>query len=255
MKVSFINLLSESTIGIGRLPSLLKWVTKITFAPPSERNFMVGIIFKKYEKVTAVNDVSLEINAGETLGLVGESGSGKSTLARLILKLIEPTSGEIIYGEEIKNFRRDMGIVFQDPQNSLNPRVRVGDAIGESLLIHKIVESRKSKLEIRINELLELVNLPANYSKRYPHELSGGERQRVGIARALASNPKFLVLDEPVSALDLITQVDILNLLKEIKQRLKMTYLFIAHDPAVINYLSDRVVVMQNGIITSCRKP
>ena len=212
-------------------------------------------LFKKYEKVTAVNDVSLEINAGETLGLVGESGSGKSTLARLILKLIEPTSGEIIYGEEIKNFRRDMGIVFQDPQNSLNPRVRVGDAIGESLLIHKIVESRKSKLEIRINELLELVNLPANSSKRYPHELSGGERQRVGIARALASNPKFLVLDEPVSALDLITQVDILNLLKEIKQRLKMTYLFIAHDPAVINYLSDRVVVMQNGIITSCRKP
>jgi len=211
----------------------------------------INNLVKKYEKVTAVNDVSLEINAGETLGLVGESGSGKSTLARLILKLIEPTSGSITYGEEIKNFRRDMGIVFQDPQNSLNPRIRVGEAIGEPLLIHKIADSRKQTAEHRINELLTLVNLPADYVKRYPHELSGGERQRVGIARALASNPKFLVLDEPVSALDLITQVDILNLLKEIKQKLKMTYLFIAHDPAVIKYLSDRIAVMKNGIISS----
>ncbi|MFA6430994.1 MAG: dipeptide/oligopeptide/nickel ABC transporter ATP-binding protein [Candidatus Margulisiibacteriota bacterium] len=209
----------------------------------------INNLFKKYEKVIAVNDVSLEINAGETLGLVGESGSGKSTLARLILKLIEPTSGTITYGEEIKNFRRDMGIVFQDPQNSLNPRIMIGEAIGEPLVIHKIADSREQSTELRVKELLEIVKLPAEYANRYPHSLSGGERQRVGIARALASNPKFLVLDEPVSALDLITQVDILNLLKEIKQKLKMTYLFIAHDPAVIRYLSDRVAIMKNGII------
>src|SRR3989338_5214632 len=163
---------------------------------------------KYFGAVKAVDGVSLSVASGETLGVVGESGSGKSTLARLILKLIEPTSGSIDY-DGITDIRRQCQIVFQDPQTSLNPRIRIGEAIAEPMLIHKI--------ENRVGELLEMVKLPAGYAKRYPHELSGGERHRVGIARALALNPQFLILDEPVSALDVTVQVEILKLLKQIK--------------------------------------
>ncbi|NQT29013.1 MAG: ABC transporter ATP-binding protein [Candidatus Saganbacteria bacterium] len=204
-------------------------------------------LVKRFEKVMAVDDVTFSIKPGESLGLVGESGSGKSTLARLILKLTKPTSGEIKYNN-LENIRKDCQIVFQDPQTSLNPRIRIGEAIGEPLLINKLLA--KKEIPKRAAELLEMVKLPASYARRFPHELSGGERQRVGIARALASSPKFLVLDEPVSSLDVSIQVDILKLLKKIKQELGLTYLFIAHDLSVIGFICDRVAVMQNGKIS-----
>jgi len=203
-------------------------------------------IRKSFDKVVACSDISLNIEEGEILGLVGESGSGKSTLARLILRLIEPTSGEILY-HGIDNIRRDCQIVFQDPQTSLNPRIRIGEAIAEPITIHKLLP--KENIEDRVRYLLNLVKLPAEYAQRYPHELSGGERQRVGIARALAVSPKFLVLDEPVSALDVTIQVEILKLLKEIKQKLGLTCVFIAHDLNVVGYMSDRIAVMQQGEI------
>ncbi|MFA4844279.1 MAG: ATP-binding cassette domain-containing protein [Candidatus Margulisiibacteriota bacterium] len=199
---------------------------------------------RAFGSVRAVGGVTFTIEYSETLGLVGESGSGKSTLARLLLRLIEPSSGEVNY-YGIENVRRDCQIVFQDPQTSLNPRIRIGEAIGEPILIHQLLP--KAKINGRVAELLELVRLPAAYARRWPHELSGGERQRVGIARALASAPKFLVLDEPVSALDVSIQVDILKLLKEVKTRLNLTYLFIAHDLNVIGYMSDRIAVMKEG--------
>jgi len=205
-------------------------------------------LVKRFGNVLAVNDVSLDVGLGESLGLVGESGSGKTTLSRLILKLLEPTSGSVIYNN-VKDIRKECQIVFQDPQTSLNPRIRVGEAIGEPLILHKIVESSSTLLGARIKELLEMVQLPSDYAKRYPHELSGGERQRVGIARALASGPRFLILDEPVSALDVSIQVDILRLLKDLKSKLNLTYLFIAHDPSVIKFMCDRVVAMRDGKI------
>lgn len=206
----------------------------------------INNLSKKYGELLAVNAVSFQIAKGESLGLVGESGSGKSTLARMILKLIEPTSGEIKY-QGIENIRKDCQIVFQDPQTSLNPRIKIGEAIGEPILIHKLLP--KEQIPKRVVELLALVKLPSTYAKRFPHELSGGERQRVGIARALSSNPKFLVLDEPVSALDVSIQVEVLKLLKEIKERLNLTYLFIAHDFSVIGYMCSRVAVMKDGKI------
>jgi len=201
---------------------------------------------KYYGQVKAVDNVSLLVEEGESLGLVGESGSGKTTLSRLILKLIKPSSGEIHYNS-IENIRKDCQIVFQDPQTSLNPRIKIGEAIGEPILIHQLLA--KEKIPARVAELLQLVKLSKDYAKRYPHELSGGERQRVGIARALASSPKFLILDEPVSALDVSIQVEILKLLKEIKERLNLTYLFIAHDFSVIGYMCNRVAVMKEGKI------
>ncbi|MFA5112937.1 MAG: ATP-binding cassette domain-containing protein [Candidatus Margulisiibacteriota bacterium] len=208
---------------------------------------------KVFGPTTAVDHLSLDIIKGETLGLVGESGSGKSTLARLILKLIEPDAGTIAYGSEIAGIRRDCQIVFQDPQTSLNPRIRIGEAIAEPIVIQQLLP--KDKVRDRTIELLAAVKLPLAYAQRYPHELSGGERQRVGIARALASNPKFLILDEPVSALDVSIQVDILQLLKEIRERLKLTYLFIAHDLQVIGYMSDRIAVLKEGKLVELGAP
>jgi peptide/nickel transport system ATP-binding protein len=208
---------------------------------------------KVFGRTTAVDHLSLDIIKGETLGLVGESGSGKSTLARLILKLIRPDAGTITYGSEIRQITSDCQIVFQDPQTSLNPRIRIGEAIAEPIVIQNLMP--KTQIRDRIIELLAAVKLPLGYMKRYPHELSGGERQRVGIARALASNPKFLILDEPVSALDVSIQVDILRLLKELKERLKLTYLFIAHDLNVIGYMSDRIAVMKEGKLVELGSP
>jgi len=207
----------------------------------------INHVTKNYGSLKAVNDVTLEIVREGSLGLVGESGSGKSTLARLILKLIEPDAGTIEHAG-ISDLRRECQIVFQDPQTSLNPRIRIGEAIAEPLIIHKIAANRMA-VDSRVKELLEMVKLPSDYARRWPHELSGGERQRVGIARALATGPKFLVLDEPVSALDVSIQIDILRLLQEIKRQLDLTYLFIAHDLNVVGYMCDRIAVMQQGKI------
>jgi ABC-type glutathione transport system ATPase component len=201
-------------------------------------------VVKRFGQVLAVDNVSLDVANQESLGLVGESGSGKTTLARLILKLLESTAGEIIY-HGIKNIRRDCQIVFQDPQTSLNPRIKIGEALAEPLWIHKLLP--QADFDTRVGELLELVQLPRNYAKRFPHELSGGERQRVGIARALAVAPKFIILDEPVSSLDVSVQVGILKLLKNLRRELKLTYLFIAHDLSVIGYMCDRIAVMKDG--------
>lgn len=201
-------------------------------------------LVKQFDNVTAVDRISFSIWEGESLGLVGESGSGKTTLARLVLKLIEPTSGDILYNN-VEDIRKDCQIVFQDPQTSLNPRIRIGEAVGEPILIHDLLP--KGKIKERVSQLLGMVKLPEDYAGRYPHELSGGERQRVGIARALASRPKFLVLDEPVSSLDVSIQVDILKLLREIKSQLHLTYMFIAHDLSVIGFMCERVAVMQLG--------
>jgi ABC-type glutathione transport system ATPase component len=201
-------------------------------------------ISKKFDRLLAVDRVNLAIVREEALGLVGESGSGKTTLARILLKLIEPSEGQIVY-HEMQNIRRECQIVFQDPQTSLNPRIKIGEAIAEPIMLHRLLP--KSGWVRRVEELLELVKLPREYRDRYPHELSGGERQRVGIARALAVSPKFIILDEPVSSLDVSIQVDILKLLKELKQALKLTYLFIAHDLSVIGYMCDRIAVMKEG--------
>jgi len=201
---------------------------------------------KKYGGTVAVDNVSFGIKDGEALGLVGESGSGKSTLARLILKLIEPTAGKIIY-TKINNIHKEGQIVFQDPQTSLNPRLKIGDAIGEPILVHKL--AGKKEIPGLVAGLLTMVKLPEDYRRRYPHEVSGGERQRVGIARALASRPKFIILDEPVSALDVSIQLDILELLTELKRKLGLTYLFIAHDLGVISYICQRIAVMKEGKI------
>jgi len=201
-------------------------------------------ISKKFDRLLAVDKVNLAIVREEALGLVGESGSGKTTLARIILKLIEPSDGQIVY-HGMQNIRRECQIVFQDPQTSLNPRIKIGEAIAEPIMLHQLLP--KSDWIRRVEELLELVKLPREYRDRYAHELSGGERQRVGIARALAVSPKFIILDEPVSSLDVSIQVDILKLLKELKRALKLTYLFIAHDLSVIGYMCDRIAVMKEG--------
>jgi oligopeptide/dipeptide ABC transporter ATP-binding protein len=204
--------------------------------------------------VRAVDGVTFTIRAGETLGLVGESGCGKSTLGRLILRLIEPTSGDIRYegrsllelgAGEMRAMRRAMQIVFQDPYGSLNPRMRVSQIVGEGLVIHRM-GSRAQRQE-RVRELLALVGLPEDAGDRYPHEFSGGQRQRIGIARALAVEPRFIVADEAVSALDVSIQAQILNLLQDLKRRLGLTMLFISHDLRVVEHLSDRVAIMYLG--------
>jgi ABC-type oligopeptide transport system ATPase subunit len=214
-----------------------------------------GILVERtVDHVKAVDDVSFEIREGETLGLVGESGSGKSTTGYCILQLLKPTAGAIVFqgadltklgGEELRRRRRDMQIVFQDPFASLDPRMTVGTIVAEPLEVHGIGTRRARRETVR--RLLDVVGFDPNYTNRYPHEFSGGQRQRIGIARALALNPKLIVCDEPVSALDVSIQAQILNLLKDLQRDFGLTYLFIAHDLAVVRTMSDRIAVMNRG--------
>jgi peptide/nickel transport system ATP-binding protein/oligopeptide transport system ATP-binding protein len=213
-------------------------------------------LFRPPSVVRAVDDVSFAIEEGEMFGLVGESGSGKSTTGRCILRLIEPTSGEVLFrGENVLQYptermrvaRRDLQIVFQDPYSSLNPRMRVGDIVEEPLIIHKL--GTKAERRARAAELFQLVGLDPSYLARYPHEFSGGQRQRIGIARALALNPALVIADEAVSALDVSIQAQVVKLLLDLKERLKLTYLFIAHDLRLVEHICTRVAVMYMGKI------
>lgn len=217
-----------------------------------------GVVFqRKVAEIKAVDNVSLAIKKGEVLGLVGESGSGKTTLGRVILQLQRQTSGEVFYDgqrlnglshKDLRPVRRRMQVIFQDPYGSLNPRMTCGDIVSEPLSVHKLTGS-KGERQDRVAELLQTVGLNPFMADRYPHEFSGGQRQRIGIARALAVNPDFIVCDEPVSALDVSIQAQIINLLEELKERLQLTYLFIAHDLSVVRHISDRVAVMYLGHI------
>ena len=212
-------------------------------------------------EVRAVDDVSLDIEEGETLGLVGESGSGKSTLGRLILRLIEPTSGAIVFdgvdllqanGSALRRLRRDMQVVFQDPFGSLDPRFRVDEVIAEPLILHRKIMHEslgRDARRQRVRELLRAVGMDESAMARYPHEFSGGQRQRIGIARALALRPKFIVADEPVSALDVSVGAQIVNLLQQLQRDFGLTYLFISHSMPVVRYLSTRIAVMYQGKI------
>ncbi|VEF48958.1 oligopeptide/dipeptide ABC transporter ATPase [Bacillus freudenreichii] len=214
---------------------------------------------KKYftvgdKKLKAVDGLNLDIYPGETVGLVGESGCGKSTAGRTIIRLYEPTSGEVLYNgkniydnkeREMSKLRRDIQMIFQDPYASLNPRMTVEEIIGEPFTIHHTLGGKKKKE--RIKELLRLVGLNADHISRFPHEFSGGQRQRIGIARALALDPKFIVCDEPISALDVSIQAQVVNLLKELQRKMGLTYLFIAHDLSMVKYISDRILVMYLG--------
>ena len=216
-----------------------------------------GVFGRTYDYIKSVDDVSFDVYPGETLGLVGESGCGKTTLGRSILRLVEPTSGKVIFegrditklnNKELREYRKQAQIVFQDPYSSLNPRICVGDSIAEPMLVHGIEKDAKRRRE-RVCRLLEEVGLEASHYQRYPHEFSGGQRQRICIARALAVNPKLIICDESVSALDVSVQAQVLNLINRLKKEFHFTYIFISHDLSVVRFMSDRVVVMYNGKI------
>ncbi len=216
-----------------------------------------GVFSKTVDKVHAVDGVSFEIASGETLGMVGESGCGKSTTGRCVLRLIAPTSGQIWFdGKDVtdvntvqlRGLARDMQIIFQDPYASLNPRMTVGAIVGEALIIHKLAASAQER-DDRVVELLETVGLHPDHLRRYPHEFSGGQRQRIGIARALAVKPRLIICDEPVSALDVSIQAQVINLLEDLQEKMGLTYLFIAHDLSVVEHISQRVAVMYLGRI------
>ena len=218
---------------------------------PIRNGFFGGIT----DYVKAVNNVSFDVFPGETLGLVGESGCGKTTIGRTIMRLEEPTDGVMIYNEkdvskmnakQLRDFRKEVQIIFQDPYSSLNPRMTIGNAILEPMKVHNILKNDEER-KARVEELLSRVSLDPSHFYRYPHEFSGGQRQRIGIARALAVNPKFIICDESVSALDVSVQAQVLNLLNELKDEFGLTYIFISHDLSVVKYMSDRMVVMQNG--------
>ncbi len=214
------------------------------------------IIQRQIGAVHAVDDISFVVRKGETFGLVGESGCGKSTTGRTVLQLYRPTSGSVTFdgvdlvkakGEELRHMRRKMQMIFQDPYASLNPRMTVGEIVGEPLVVHRIATQKE--IEERVANLLELVGLNPAFANRYPHEFSGGQRQRIGVARALALQPSFIVCDEPISALDVSIQAQVVNLLEDLQNQFDLTYLFIAHDLSMVRHISDRVAVMYLGII------
>jgi oligopeptide transport system ATP-binding protein len=215
-----------------------------------------GLLQRQVGAIRAVDGVSFDVQRGETLGLVGESGCGKSTTGRAILQLYKPTSGSVNFdgtdliklkGEPLRHMRRKMQMIFQDPYASLNPRMTVGEIIGEPLLVHNVVSEKEASE--RVKQLLELVKMNPSFTNRYPHEFSGGQRQRIGVARALALQPSFIVCDEPISALDVSIQAQVVNLLEELQDQFNLTYLFIAHDLSMVRHISDRVAVMYLGVI------
>ena len=215
-----------------------------------------GVLQRQVGAVRAVDGISFEIKRGETLGLVGESGCGKSTTGRTMLQLYKPTSGDVIFegenlvglkGEPMRMMRRKMQMIFQDPYASLNPRMTVGDLVGEPLLVHNVAMG--SEIKDRVAHLLDVVNLNPAFSTRYPHEFSGGQRQRIGVARALALQPSFIICDEPISALDVSIQAQVVNLLEELQDQFGLTYLFIAHDLSMVRHISKRVAVMYLGVL------
>lgn len=215
-----------------------------------------GVFQRQVGAVRAVDGVSFDVYQGETLGLVGESGCGKSTTGRTILQLYKPTAGSVVFdgvdlvkikAEEMRRTRRKMQMIFQDPYASLNPRMTVGDIIGEPLLVHSVATPQE--VQERVKDLLNKVNLNPAFASRYPHEFSGGQRQRIGIARALALQPSFIICDEPISALDVSIQAQVVNLLEDLQKQFGLTYLFIAHDLSMVRHISDRIAVMYLGII------